>query len=102
MTPNIARSVRDLIAEYRSFPRTSYRFLDPHLRRQFDEHLQRAGVVVKGPPVSCSSRIPCRTTATSLGSSVAPRQRGLYEVLRGRTQCITTKTTSFCTMRQRT
>ena len=35
MTPNIPLAVRHLIDEYRSFLRTSYRFLDEHLRRQF-------------------------------------------------------------------
>jgi hypothetical protein len=41
MTPNIPQAVRDLIAEYRSFLRTSYRFLDDRLRQQFEEHLAR-------------------------------------------------------------
>ncbi len=52
MTPNIPQAVRDLIAEYRSFLRTSYRFLDPQLRQQFEAHLERADVVVKGPYVT--------------------------------------------------
>ncbi len=43
MMPNIPQAVRSLIAEYRSFLRTSYRFLDPHLRQQFEGHLERAG-----------------------------------------------------------
>ena len=52
MTPNIPLAVRHLIDEYRSFLRTSFRFLDEHLRRQFEEHLARADVVVKGPYVT--------------------------------------------------
>ncbi len=52
MTPNIPQAVRSLIAEYQRFLRTSYRFLDPHLRQQFEEHLARADVVVKGPFVT--------------------------------------------------
>ncbi|CEK13074.1 DEAD/DEAH box helicase [Chthonomonas calidirosea] len=52
MTPNIPLAVRNLIEEYRSFLRTTYRFLDPHLRKQFEEHLERAYVVVKGPYVT--------------------------------------------------
>ncbi|GBD36077.1 DEAD-box ATP-dependent RNA helicase CshA [bacterium HR36] len=52
MTPNIPLAVRHLIEEYRSFLRTSYRFLDDHLRRQFEEHLAQADVVVKGPYVT--------------------------------------------------
>ena len=42
----------DLIAEYRRFLRTSYRFLDQNLRRQFEDHLSRADVVVRGPYVT--------------------------------------------------
>jgi ATP-dependent helicase YprA (DUF1998 family)/very-short-patch-repair endonuclease len=52
MTPNIPLAVRHLIDEYRSFLRTSFRFLDEHLRRQFEEHLAQADVVVKGPYVT--------------------------------------------------
>ncbi|GIW45686.1 MAG: DEAD/DEAH box helicase [Candidatus Binatia bacterium] len=52
MTPNIPRAVRDLIAEYRSFLRTSFRFLDPKLREQFERHLEQTDVVVKGPYVT--------------------------------------------------
>jgi hypothetical protein len=33
MTPNIPQAVRELVAGYRRFLRTSYRFLDEHLRR---------------------------------------------------------------------
>ena len=39
----------DLIAEYRSFLPRAYWLLDPHLRRQFEKHFERADVVVKGP-----------------------------------------------------
>ena len=46
MTPNIPLAVRNLIDEYRSFLRTRFRFLDDHLRRQFEEHLAQADVVV--------------------------------------------------------
>jgi ATP-dependent helicase YprA (DUF1998 family)/very-short-patch-repair endonuclease len=52
MTPNIPLAVRNLIEEYRSFLRTSFRFLDDHLRRQFEQHLAQADVVVKGPYVT--------------------------------------------------
>jgi len=50
--PNIPQAVRHLIEEYRRFLRTSYRFLDPHLRRQFEAHLAEADVVVRGPYVT--------------------------------------------------
>ena len=52
MTPNIPLAVRNLIDEYRSFLRTSFRLLDDHLRNQFEEHLAQADVVVKGPYVT--------------------------------------------------
>lgn len=52
MTPNIPQAVHELIAEYRRFLRTSYRFLDEHLRRQFEEHLDRTDVIVRGPYVT--------------------------------------------------
>lgn len=39
MKPNIPLAVRHLITEYRRFLRTSYRFLDPRLREQFEAHL---------------------------------------------------------------
>ncbi|MDR7420803.1 MAG: DEAD/DEAH box helicase, partial [Armatimonadota bacterium] len=52
MTPNIPQAVRELIAEYRRFLRTSYRFLDERLRRQFEEHLDRTDVIVRGPYVT--------------------------------------------------
>lgn len=50
--PNIPQAVRRLIEEYRSFLRTSFRFLDEHLRQQFEEHLAQTDVVVKGPYVT--------------------------------------------------
>ncbi len=52
MKPNIPLAVRHLIAEYRRFLRTSYRFLDPQLREQFEAHLAQAEVVVRGPYVT--------------------------------------------------
>jgi ATP-dependent helicase YprA (DUF1998 family) len=50
--PNIPQAVRHLIEEYRRFLRTTYRFLDPHLRQQFEGHLAQADVVVRGPYVT--------------------------------------------------
>ena len=44
--------VNHLIREYRRFLKTSYRFLDDHLRQQFEAHLAQAEVVVKGPYVT--------------------------------------------------
>lgn len=54
MSTNIPQAVRHLIAEYRRFLRTTYRFLDDGLRRQFDEHLDGADLIVKGPFVTLS------------------------------------------------
>jgi len=50
--PNIPHAVGELITEYRRFLRTSYRFLDEHLRRQFEDHLARTDVIVRGPYVT--------------------------------------------------
>ena len=50
MKPNIPLAVRHLIEQHRSFLRTSYRFLDPHLRGQFVAHLAQADLVVRGAP----------------------------------------------------
>ncbi len=49
MPANIPLAVRELIGQYRRFLRTSYRFLDENLRRQFEQHLAQADVVVRGP-----------------------------------------------------
>lgn len=47
MTPNIPLAVRNLIDEYRSFLRTSSRFLDDCPRQQFEAHLVRGGGIAK-------------------------------------------------------
>jgi hypothetical protein len=52
MGANIPQAVRDLIVQYRRFLQTSYRFLDPHLRAQFEAHLPGTDVVVRGPFVT--------------------------------------------------
>lgn len=54
MQPSAVSCVRHIIDEYRRFLKTSYRFLDPHLRNQFERHLTGTGVVVKGPYVTLS------------------------------------------------
>jgi len=53
--PNIPQAVRHPIEECRRFLRTSYRFLDPHLRGQFKTHLAQADMVVRGPQVAPGS-----------------------------------------------
>jgi len=52
MGVNVPRTVHNLIGEYRRFLKTSYRFLDDHLRQQFEHHLARTDVIVKGPYVT--------------------------------------------------
>jgi ATP-dependent helicase YprA (DUF1998 family) len=52
MKTSAVHCVRHLIEEYRRFLRTSYRFLDPHLREQFEAHLAQADVVVRGPLIT--------------------------------------------------
>lgn len=51
---SISQIVRHLGTEYRSFLKTSFRFLDPQLRQQFEQHLDTGEVVVKGPLVALS------------------------------------------------
>ncbi|MEW6750141.1 MAG: DEAD/DEAH box helicase [Candidatus Latescibacterota bacterium] len=50
--PNTPAAVREIIAQYQRFLRTSYRFLDDHLRAQFEAHLGQSDVVVRGPYVT--------------------------------------------------
>lgn len=49
---SVVESVRYLIAQYRGFILSSYRLADPKLRAQFEEHVNRAEVLVKGPYVT--------------------------------------------------
>jgi hypothetical protein len=42
-------AVRHVIEEYKRFLQTSFRFLDPHLREQFETHMQQMNVLVPGP-----------------------------------------------------
>ena len=49
---SVVESVRHLIAQYRRFILSSYRLADPKLRAQFEEHVNRAEILVKGPYVT--------------------------------------------------
>lgn len=49
---SVIESVRHLIEQYRSFIKSSYRLADPALREQFEGHVDRAEVLVKGPYVT--------------------------------------------------
>ncbi|HXH07190.1 MAG TPA: DEAD/DEAH box helicase [Vicinamibacterales bacterium] len=44
--------VRQVTEQYKRYLKTSFRFLDEHLRRQFEEHLRTLDVVVRGPYVT--------------------------------------------------
>ncbi len=80
MTPNIPHAVRHLIEEYRRFLRTSYRFLDKRLRDQFDEHLAKADVIVKGPYVTLAREFKPGATLKAFVES----GRGAPDLLRAR------------------
>ena len=51
---SVVESVRHLIAEYRSFIKSSYRLADHGLREQFERHVDDAEMLVKGPYVTLS------------------------------------------------
>jgi ATP-dependent helicase YprA (DUF1998 family)/very-short-patch-repair endonuclease len=51
---SVVESVRHLVAQYRSFIKSSYRLADPKLREQFEGHVNHADVLVKGPYVTLS------------------------------------------------
>ena len=51
---SVIESVRHLTDQYRSFIKSSYRLADPHLRAQFEAHVNGANVLVKGPYVTLS------------------------------------------------
>jgi len=69
MSPNIPQAVRHLVTEYRRFLRTSYRFVDTGLRQQFEEHLDRADVIVKGPYVTLARDLALGRTLRKLADA---------------------------------
>lgn len=52
MTVSAPAAARHVVEEYKRFLRTSFRFLDPRLREQFEKHLQQLDVLVRGPYVT--------------------------------------------------
>jgi len=52
MSSPVVSCVRHLIEEYRRFLRSTYRLADPHLRQQFEQHVDQTDVLVKGPYVT--------------------------------------------------
>ena len=49
---SVVESVRHLIGQYRRFIKSSYKLADLKLRAQFEDHVSRADVLVKGPYVT--------------------------------------------------
>lgn len=45
----VVENVEHVIAEFRRFLRSTYRLADLHLRGQFEQHIDQADVLVKGP-----------------------------------------------------
>ena len=66
MSCNIPQAVHELIAEYRRFLRTSYRFLDDQLRQQFEDHLAQSDVIVRGPYVTLAREFERGATLSEL------------------------------------
>lgn len=66
MKSTVVGCVHHLIEEYRRFLLTSYRFLDNHLRQQFEGHLAQANVVVKGPYVTLAREYESGETLRAL------------------------------------
>ena len=52
MSAHAVTCVNHLVDEFRRFMRTSYHLADPHLRAQFESHVDEADVLVKGPYVT--------------------------------------------------
>lgn len=49
---SVVGSVRHLAAQYRQFIRSTYRLADEHLREQFEQQIENAEALVKGPYVT--------------------------------------------------
>ena len=68
---SVVESVRHLTEQYRSFILSSYRLADPKLRAQFEEHVNRADVMVKGPYVTLARDFaPGRPLADLLAAGI--------------------------------
>lgn len=52
MSISAPAAVSHVVEEYKRFLRTSFRFLDPQLREQFEAHLRQMDVLVRGPYVT--------------------------------------------------
>ena len=72
---SVVENLRHLITEYRSFIKSSYQLADPGLRKQFERHVDEAGVLVKAPCVTLSRNFAeGRTLAEVLASGCAHRE----------------------------
>ncbi|MBI5385591.1 MAG: DEAD/DEAH box helicase [Verrucomicrobia bacterium] len=75
MSFSVVTSVRHLIAEYRRFLRSTYKLADERLRVQFDEHVERAEVLVKGPYVTLAQDFAKgQPLAELVAQNVGPRE----------------------------
>lgn len=66
MVVSIPAAVAHVVSEYRRFLRTTFRFRDEQLRRQFDDYLDKADLVVRGPYVTLSRDFERGTTLKDL------------------------------------
>jgi hypothetical protein len=73
MRVRVLGAVRHVVEEYKRFLRTSYRFHDEHLKRQFETHLQQVDVVVRGPIITLTRDFQMGRTLQALA------QKGLME-----------------------
>jgi ATP-dependent helicase YprA (DUF1998 family) len=66
---SVIESVRHLIAEYRSFIKSSYRLADIRLRQQFERHVEGVEVLVKGPYVTLARDFAFASTLANIVDS---------------------------------
>lgn len=75
MNFSVVTSVRHLIAEYRRFLRSTYKLADERLRTQFDEHVEKAEVLVKSPYVTLAQDFAKgHALADLVAQGVGPRE----------------------------
>jgi hypothetical protein len=66
MSAHAVTCVEHLIDEYRRFLRSTYRLSDPGLRKQFEQHIDKTDVLVKGPYVTLAQEYAAKTRLKSL------------------------------------
>ena len=68
MPTSVLGNVRHVADEYRRFIKSTYRLADPKLRAQFEQHVNDADVLVKGPYVTLAREYERGATLASLVS----------------------------------